>query len=112
MYFICGPQSPAILSNAPPCLEQGVEWVSDCIAYLRDKDMKTIEPDAKKAEEWGELCGSLLDKSLFPLAKSWFLGMNVPGKPRAILGYIGGLDKFTTMCAVAAAKGYEGFEVK
>ena len=113
MYMICGPQSPAILSNAPPCLEQGVEWISDCIEYMKKNDIAALEADPEKALEWGRLCNELVEKTLIPKAKtSWFMGHNVPGKPKEILGYIGGLNKFGELCNGIASSGYQDFELR
>ena len=82
MFTITGPLSPSVLSNMIVSIEQHVDWISDCIAHLRENEIDAIEPTTEAENWWVEYVASLGDATLFPLANSWYVGANVPGKPR------------------------------
>jgi cation diffusion facilitator CzcD-associated flavoprotein CzcO len=109
LYSVTGPQSPSVLSNMMVSIEQHVDWIADCVAYMRKHGYSTIEarPDAQAA--WVEHSNKLGDQTLYPLANSWYMGANVPGKPRVFLPYIGGVGPYRQKCDEVAANGYEGF---
>jgi cation diffusion facilitator CzcD-associated flavoprotein CzcO len=108
---ITGPGSPSVLSNMPVSIEQHVEWISDCIAYLRDHEIAAIEagPDATAA--WTDHVQEVASHTLFPKAASWYMGANIPGKPRLFLPYLGGVGNYRLKCAEIAASGYPGFDL-
>ncbi|CAN5515814.1 NAD(P)/FAD-dependent oxidoreductase [soil metagenome] len=111
LFTITGPQSPSVLSNMPVSIEQHVEWVTDCIAYLRDHQLSTIEATAEAQEQWVAHVAEVVGMTLMPGANSWYMGANIPGKPRRFLPYLGpeGVGGYRKKCDEVAAKGYEGF---
>jgi cation diffusion facilitator CzcD-associated flavoprotein CzcO len=109
LFTITGPGSPSVLTNMPAAIEQHVEWIADCIAYLRAHEFTTIEPTLPAEEAWVEHVNELASHTLYPLANSWYLGSNIPGKPRLFMPYVGGLGTYRKKCDEVAANGYEGF---
>ena len=110
LFTITGPQSPSVLTNMPVAIEQHAEWISDCIAHMRGKGLERIEPQPEAAAAWGESVNAAANATLLVTAEtSWYLGANVPGKPRAFLAYAGGMTRYRDICADVAAKNYEGF---
>ncbi len=110
MFTITGPGSPSVLTNMPTSIEHHVEWISDCIEYMRERDLDLIEATVDAEEAWVAHVNEAADRTLLPLAKSsWYLGANVPGKPRVFMPYAGGLATYIQECHDVAAKGYEGF---
>jgi len=109
LFMITGPGSPSVLSNMPISIEQHVEWIADCIAYLRAHDLASVEPSLDAEDRWVAHVNEVAAGTLFPLANSWYLGANIPGKPRVFMPYVGGVGNYRKICADVAAKGYEGF---
>ncbi|MCM3180460.1 flavin-containing monooxygenase [Cytobacillus horneckiae] len=111
MFMITGPQSPSALSNLPVSIEQHVEWIGDCIEYLRKKGVETIEANIDAEEAWSKHCKELADQSLYTKADSWYTGANIEGKPRSFLIYIGGVQAYRQKCDEIAVRGYDGFSL-
>lgn len=109
LLYVYGPQSPSAFCNGPSCAELQGEWVVECLAYLRDNGHTRIEATAEAEQEWGDHVAGLTGATLFPFAKSWYMGANVPGKKQELLAYPGGLPTYLQKCNESAAKGYEGF---
>lgn len=109
LLIITGPGSPSVMSNMVVSIEQHVDWIADCLEYLRKHRLATIEatPDAEDA--WVAHVNEAANATLFPMANSWYMGANIPGKPRVFLPYIGGVGVYRQKCEEIAAKGYEGF---
>ncbi len=110
LFTVTGPGSPSVLCNMPVPIQQHVEWITDCIAHMKARGAKTIEatPDAQDA--WVEQVNAAANASLLSTVKhSWYLGANVPGKPRVFMPYAGGMARYRAICNDVAAKGYEGF---
>ncbi len=101
----------AALCNMTTCLQQQAEWISDCIAYLRDQNKKIIEPTAELEEQWVTHHDETAGATLIAKTTSWYLGSNVPGKPRRVLSYTGGVGAYRKACNEVAAGGYKGFAV-
>ncbi len=112
MFMITGPGAPSVLGNMPTTIEQQVEWISDCISYLRDKGASIIEPEKDAEDEWVEHVNELAAGTLFPQTNSWYMGANVPGKPRVFMPYIGGFGTYRKLTGEIAAKDYEGFSIR
>lgn len=108
-FMITGPESPSVLSNMPVSIEQHVEWISDCIEYMCENNMESIEADVEAEEAWSKHCGEVANATLFSKADSWYTGANIPGKTRRFLIYLGGVGAYRQKCAEIAANGYEGF---
>ncbi|MGA9794692.1 MAG: NAD(P)/FAD-dependent oxidoreductase [Rhizomicrobium sp.] len=109
LFTVTGPLSPSVLANMPTAVEQHVDWIADCLSYLKAHDIKSIEatPDAQK--EWTEHSDMVASQSLYPRANSWYLGSNIPGKPRRFGVYIGGFSNYSQRCEAVAQNGYDGF---
>ena len=94
----------------PVAIEQHVEWITGCIAYMRDNGIDCCEPSPHATQKWVEHVNEAANATLLPLAKhSWYLGANIPGKPRVFMPYPGGMTRYRAICNDVAAKGYEGF---
>jgi cation diffusion facilitator CzcD-associated flavoprotein CzcO len=110
-WSVTGPQSPSVLSNMMVSIEQHVDWIADCLIHLRDNGYATIEARPEAQTGWVEHSTELGNQTLYPLANSWYMGANVPGKPRVFLPYIGGVGPYREKCDEVAANGYEGFKL-
>jgi len=112
LFTVTGPGSPSVLCNMPVAIEQHVEWITDCIAHMRAHGLKIIEPRNEAVDAWVAEVNAAAEATLLPLAKhSWYLGANVPGKPRVFMPYAGGMAHYRKICAEIAAKNYEGFRL-
>ena len=109
MFMITGPGSPSVLCNMPVCIEQHIEWVGDCIGWMREHNLETVEADPRAEEEWGAHVNEVANNTLFVYANSWYLGANIPGKPRVFMPYAGGAGTYRKRCNEIAENGYEGF---
>jgi cation diffusion facilitator CzcD-associated flavoprotein CzcO/acetyl esterase/lipase len=110
-FTVTGPGSPSVLSNMLVSIEQHVDWIADCLGHLRDTGMETIEPTALAESGWNQHVGDCAAITLYPRANSWYMGANVPGKPRVFLPYIGGVDAYRAACDEVVARGYLGFSL-
>jgi cyclohexanone monooxygenase len=108
-YMITGPGSPSVLSNVVLSIEQHVEWLSDLFGYMRARGYDRIEPTPEAELAWVEHCRELAARTLQMKADSWYLGANVPGKPRVFMPFIGGTSVYRRKCSEVARNGYEGF---
>jgi cation diffusion facilitator CzcD-associated flavoprotein CzcO len=109
LFIITGPGSPSVLSNMPVSIEQHVEWIADCIQYMRDRGLDHIEATEAAQTAWVARVNEEANATLFPQADSWYMGANMPGKPRVFLPYPGGVGVYKQLCTEIAEKGYEGF---
>jgi cyclohexanone monooxygenase len=110
LFAITGPGSPSVLANMIPAIEQHVDWIGDCIAYLREHELARIEASAAAAEAWVAHVNAVADTTLYPTCNSWYLGANIPGKKRVFMPLYG-FPPYVEKCNDVAAKGYEGFEL-
>ena len=112
LFTVTGPGSPSVLCNMPVAIEQHVEWITDCIAYMRAHHIEHIEATQESTDRWVEQVNQAAHATLLPEAHhSWYLGANVPGKPRVFMPYAGGMARYRRICDEVAANGYEGFEL-
>ena len=112
MFTVTGPGSPSVLCNMPVAIEQHVEWITDCIAHLRSHSLKRIEPSKEAVESWVAQVNAAAEATLLPHARhSWYLGANIPGKPRVFMPYAGGMAHYRKICDKVAANNYEGFKL-
>jgi len=110
LFTITGPQSPSVLTNMPVSIEQHVEFIADCIDYMRENDYDYIEASEQAEREWVAETNMVAGEMLFSEADSWYRGANVPGKPRVFTPYPGGLETYRRRCERIADDDYEGFE--
>jgi cyclohexanone monooxygenase len=109
LFTITGPTSPSVFSNMMVSIEQHVDWVTDLIAHLRDRGIPAVDATERAEQEWVAHNIEVGDGTLYPTAESWYMGSNVPGKPRVLMAYIGGVGVYRDKCDEVAANGYEGF---
>ncbi|BCO51154.1 putative (cyclohexanone) monooxygenase [Mycobacterium paraintracellulare] len=113
LFTVQGPGSPSAATNFVAALEQHVEWIGDCIAYLRAHDIRTIEALSTAQQEWIDHATALVAPTVLvhPSCNSWYNGGNVPGKKRMYMGYTGGIPEYRRRCDEIAASGYTGFKL-
>ncbi|WP_369139764.1 flavin-containing monooxygenase [Modestobacter versicolor] len=109
LFTVTGPGSPSIISNVIVSIEQHVDWIAECLRYLRDAGIDSIEPHPDAEAEWVQHVQDVAAATLYPRAASWFTGANVPGKPRVFLPYLGGVPVYRQKCEQVVAAGYQGF---
>jgi cyclohexanone monooxygenase len=109
LFTITGPGSPSVISNMMVSIEQHVDWIAECLAHLQAGNLETIEATAKAEDAWVAHVNEVANATLYPLAKSWYTGANIPGKPRIFMPYVGGVGAYRKKCDDIAAKNYEGF---
>ena len=109
LFMITGPGSPSVLSNMIVSIEQHVDWVCDAIEHLRQQGLATIEPSQQAQDDWVDHVNLIASHTLYPKANSWYMGANVPGKPRVFMPYAGGVGEYRKKCAQVATDGYPGF---
>jgi cyclohexanone monooxygenase len=108
LFIITGPQSPSVLTNMLPSIEQHVNWIADCIDHLRRRGVAAIEPTTEAEEQWVAHVNEVAGTTLLLTCNSWYLGANIPGKPRVFMPYLG-FPPYVEKCNDVVAKGYEGF---
>jgi len=109
LFTITGPGSPSVLTNMIPSIEQHVDWIAECVTHLRTRGFRQVEADRSAEEAWVGHVGQVAGGSLRSTCSSWYVGANVPGKPRVFMPYIGGFPAYVARCEEIVAKGYEGF---
>ncbi len=111
MFIVTGPGSPGVKTQMILSIEQHVNWISDCIDFMRTKGYGRIDAQAGAESEWVRHVNEVADTTLYPLANSWYLGSNIPGKPRVFMPYVGGVPAYKQKCDTVAAEGYSGFQL-
>lgn len=108
LLVLYGPQAPAAFCNGPTCTELQGEWIMDCLQFLRDNDFTCIEATAEAEEQWRQVLQEVAETTLLSKADSWYMGANIPGKPRQLLSFLG-LQHYLEAARQSAAEGYSGF---
>jgi cation diffusion facilitator CzcD-associated flavoprotein CzcO len=109
LFTVTGPQSPAVLYNTPLAIEDHVDFLTDIIAFVRERSLGRVEPSEEAERWWVEHTREVADQTLLPQANSWYMGSNVPGKPRVCMVYLGGAPAYRSICADVLENGYRGF---
>jgi len=109
MFLSSGPQSTSATFNVFTGTEFFVEWIAGAIDYLKTNAKKSIDPSQAFEDAWAKQTSDIGNMTLFSKYNSWYMGSNVPGKPRQILSYLGGFRLYAQQALASAAKGYEGF---
>jgi cyclohexanone monooxygenase len=112
LFMITGPGSPSVMTNMLVSIEQHVDWVTDCIAHLEQHGLASIEADVDAEDAWVDHVNQVAAFTLYPQADSWYMGANVPGKPRVFMPYLGGVGPYRKVCEDVAADGYRGFTLR
>lgn len=111
MFLVAGPGSPSVLVNCIMAAEQHVEWISDLLEHLRERGAYRVEAEEQPQAEWVRHVNEAAHQTLYPKANSWYMGANIPGKPRVFLPYAGGFHVYRKRCDEVAADGYRGFRI-
>jgi cation diffusion facilitator CzcD-associated flavoprotein CzcO len=109
LFTITGPGSPSVLTNMLPSIEQHVEWIADCIGHLKARGQTSIEATPEAEAAWVRHNAEVAGLTLRGTCSSWYLGSNIPGKPKVFMPYIAGFPIYVQKCAEIVARGYEGF---
>jgi cyclohexanone monooxygenase len=109
LFMVTGPGSPSVLTNMLPSIEQHVEWIADCVAWLRANGVAAIEASEAAEADWIVHNAEMAALSLRSTTDTWYIGANVPGKPRVFMPYLGGFPRYVAKCNEVAANGYQGF---
>jgi cyclohexanone monooxygenase len=112
MFIVTGPGSPSVKSNMVMSIEQHIEWISDCVIHLERGGIATIEPQPDAEEQWVLHVNEVAAGTLFTKADSWYVGANIPGKPRVFMPYVAGVPAYIKICDEVAAEGYRGFDLR
>jgi cyclohexanone monooxygenase len=112
LFTVTGPGSPSILTNVVVSIEHHVEWIGGCLDHMRRQGLTRIEPREEAEAEWVKHVAEVADRTLFPRANSWYMGANVPGKPRVFLPYVGGFMNYARICSETVADNYRGFTMR
>jgi cation diffusion facilitator CzcD-associated flavoprotein CzcO/acetyl esterase/lipase len=108
-FMVTGPGSPSVLSNMTVSIEQHADWIGACLAHMREEGLDVVEPTAVAEAGWVQHVNDCADVTLYPTAQSWYMGANVPGKPRVFLPYVGGVDRYRRTCDEVVRRGWLGF---
>jgi cation diffusion facilitator CzcD-associated flavoprotein CzcO len=112
LFTITGPGSPSVLCNMPVPIEQHVNWIAQCISQMKKKGLTRIEAEQEAADDWVAQVNDAANATLLPMASSsWYLGANVPGKPRVFMPYAGGMANYAQICDRVADENYRGFSM-
>ncbi len=108
LFIVTGPQSPSVLSNMVVSIEQHVDWIADLVRFMHERGYSRVEATQAAEEAWVRHVDELAQATLYPKARSWYVGANVPGKPRVFMPYVGGCGRYRKECEAMVASGYRG----
>jgi len=111
LFIVTGPGSPSVLVNMVVGIEQHIDWISACIEHLTRTGSTRIEPEPGAEDAWVQQVNDAASATLFVQANSWYLGANIPGKPRVFMPFVGGIGRYRAICDAVAADGYAGFHI-
>jgi cyclohexanone monooxygenase len=109
LFIVTGPGSPSVISNMVLSVEHHANWIADCLTALRERGVERIEAAAEAQAKWVEHVRDVASGTLFSKANSWYIGANIPGKPRVLMPYVGGVGVYHQTCQMVADEGYRGF---
>jgi len=112
MTIITGPGSPGVKTNMISAIEQHVDWITDLIRSMSEKGKAKFHAQSDSQEKWVRHVNEVADSTLYPKANSWYIGANIPGKPRVFMPYVAGLDKYRKICDDVASEGYRGISIE
>jgi cyclohexanone monooxygenase len=111
LFMITGPGSPSVLVNVIIAVEQHSDWIMDCIDHMRAHGQGVIEAEQDAEDRWVEHVNQKADETLYPQANSWYVGANIPGKPRVFMPYVAGFATYDRICKDVVDRGYAGFSL-
>jgi cyclohexanone monooxygenase len=109
LFTVNGPSSPGVLANMLQAIEHHIDLIAGCIATMEKDGIVRVDADKAAQVAWAHEVAGLAETTLFTKANSWYMGANVPGKPRVFLMYVGGLDNYVRRCETIVSHGYTGF---
>jgi cation diffusion facilitator CzcD-associated flavoprotein CzcO len=109
LFMVTGPGSPSVLSNMMVSVEQHIDWITGALVHAREQGVDVVEAAPAAEERWSAHVANVANATLFPKANSWYMGRNIPGKPRVMSPYVGGVGLYREQCRRVAEHGYEGF---
>ncbi len=109
MFMVTGPQSPGVKSQMILSIEMHVDWIADCLKHMREHGKSRITATGEAQEDWVHHTADVANATLYPQANSWYMGANIPGKPRVFMPYVGGVHAYKQKCEAVVAADYEGF---
>jgi cation diffusion facilitator CzcD-associated flavoprotein CzcO len=112
LFTVIGPGSPSVLSNVVMSIEQHVEWISGCLDYMQANELTVIEASSEAASAWTQHVQDVANETLYPTAKSWWMGANVEGKTRLFMPYVGGVLRYHRICEEVVEDSYRGFSFR
>ncbi|MBC2637586.1 MULTISPECIES: NAD(P)/FAD-dependent oxidoreductase [unclassified Rhodococcus (in: high G+C Gram-positive bacteria)] len=112
LFTVTGPSSPSVLSNMVVSIEQHVDWITECVQWIREKGADAIDATESAESDWIQHVEMVGNSTLYPVADSWYVGANVPGKPRILMAYVGGVGEYRKICDDVARRDYTGFTTK
>lgn len=111
LFMIAGPGSPSVLTNMMVSIQHHVDWIAEAMTFLANRQLATIEPLHEAQDAWVKEVEMVANSTLFPACSSWYVGANIPGKPRVFPAYVG-FPPYAEKCAAVVANGYEGFSLR
>jgi cyclohexanone monooxygenase len=109
LFMITGPGSPSVLASMIQAIEQHVDWLADCLGHMRDVGATTVEPKLADEDAWVAHVNDVSTVSLRSTCSSWYVGGNIPGRPRVFMPYIGGFPVYVQKCNAVMNSGFDGF---
>ena len=109
LFMITGPGSPSVFSNVIFAIEQHVDWIKDCLAYMTEHGFNHIDSNPEAEDDWTQQVDKVAENLIVGSTKSWWTGENIPGKPAGLTFFLGGLQNYRAKCDEVANNGYEGF---
>ena len=110
LFTVTGPGSPSVLTNMIPSIEQHVNFIAEFIAYADREGYRSVETTPASDEDWMAQVSALADLTIYPTCNSWYLGSNIPGKPRVFMPWLG-FPEYVAKCEEVVSRGYEGFSL-
>ncbi|MEM8766388.1 MAG: NAD(P)/FAD-dependent oxidoreductase [Pseudomonadota bacterium] len=113
LFTVTGPGSPSVLSNMLVSIEQHIDWICACINHLDQQGATTIEATEAAEDAWVRHVFEVADGTMLTAesCNSWYLGANIPGKPRIFMPYVAGVGPYRLQCDEIVADGYRGFAI-
>jgi len=112
LFIVVGPGSPSLLSNVLVSTEEQLDWLATLIAKMRDEGIREFEVTAQAEQEWVAHVNERAKETIYPSAQSFYMGSELPGKPRVFMPYSGGVRGYRRLLHQCAEQGYSGFELR
>ncbi len=109
LFMVTGPQSPGVKSQMILSIEMHVDWIAECIRHMRSEGYNRVVPTFDAQDKWVDHVREVADATLYPQANSWYMGANIPGKPRVFMPYVGGVHTYKAICDEVVENAYKGF---